>query len=457
MLHRSDNLPTRLVNPLGAGYDGPERLVPNDPRPYTVIAKIPGFKIGTVKYPDQELVAIKCIANDRLRLFNHYFKYFLDKVNNVLTANSATWHVVGKITPCFDYIVISLNNIDPEEAQVFETSKGEMLTLISQYRDMYYTSREYNTIYNADLDPAFKAMFKASFDDWLIFIPSNLSFITMDDETFKAMFNYRDGSVEDLIDETSYSVTFVDPEGLPLEHCTPVDISGNDFDVRIGLPCSFSFSVEDERYGINSVSTLDGEVITPNEDGVYTIPRVTSDVVVTVDLTYGEFSLNFEAINAVLSNVPARVNPNEEYLIPFAVRSSDFVITNIEGTNCSVSANTDTNIITVSNVSGDAFISLRAHEMILLEFPTNDAYTVTPADGYEFYTELYSDFEFYVIPSPSYEITEVTVTELSSSITTVLIPDSNGKYIFRPLEPVAFSISFNYVAPVNPLVEEQNL
>jgi len=447
MMKRSPVPPVKLENPLGCGVEGLSRYKPRDKFPYTVIPKAPGFKIGKFKYPDQELLAIKAIANDKERLYRHYFGYFIQKVNNVLKDVGASWHVVGVITPSFDYVILKLKNISEEDAKAFDTNKYAMLTLMDQYRDNVYITNEYMTIERASLDPAVEGIFKCRFKHWLLFIPSALEFVSLDEDTFLSLFDYRDASMEDMDYDTKFSITFTDMEGNPLEHCTPVALTPDGFEVRAGYDCSFSFSVESEMYEVNKAYIEDEELVP--EKGIYHIHRVTKDIVVKVDVAFGEFAFDFTAMNCVLAKYPKRVNRDTEYRIPFAVIGPTYKVQEFEYDSevCTAELNTDTKNIILSGITGDVNLTIKAHDMVFIKLSEGENYTIEAAEGYSTLTEKYHDFKFKVTPAEGYTVTKVYYkpTPYKES---VLLPNE-GVYAFVPVKPEIILVE------VEPVPEEE--
>ena len=433
MLKFSPVPPVKLENPLGCGSEGLSRYKPKDRFPYTVIPKAPGFKIGRFKYPDQELLAIKAIANDKERLYRHYFGYFIKKVNNVLKDVNASWHVIGVITPSFDYVVLKLKNISEEDAKAFDASKYSMLTLMDQYRDNVYITNEYMTIERASLDPAVEGIFKCKFKHWLLFIPSALEFVSLDEDTFFSLFDYRDATMDDMDYDTKFNITFTDMEGNPLEHCTPVALTPDGFEVRCGYDCNFSFSVESEMYEVNK-AYIDNEELIP-EKGIYSIHRITKDIIVKVDVSFGEFAFDFTALNCVLGTYPKRVNRDTEYKIPYAVLGFTYEVQKLEFDSnvCTAVLNNETKNIILSNITSDVNITIKAHDMLDVRLTEGNHYIIFPAEGFSTHTERFHSFSFVVYPDDDYVISKVYYKP-SLNKQSVLLP-LDGVYTFIPTKP----------------------
>jgi len=455
-MKRSPILPVKLENPLGCGVEGLSRYKPKDRFPYTVIPKAPGFKIGKFKYPDQELLAIKAIANDKERLYRHYFGYFIQKVNNVLKDVDAPWHVVGVITPSFDYVVLKLKNISTEDAAAFNASKYSMLTLMDQYRDNVYITNEYMTIERASLDPAVEDIFKCRFKHWLLFIPSALKFVSLDEDTFDSLFDYRDATMDDMNYDTKFSITFTDMEGNPLEHCTPIALTPDEFNVRMGYDCSFTFSVESEQYEVNKIF-IENEELVP-ENNVYHIHKVTKDIIVKVCLSFGEFALDFTAINCVLARYPKRVNRDTEYKIPFAAIGSSYDVKELIVKNpevCECELNKDTGNIILKNITGDVEFTIKAHDMVDITLTEGNHYIIAAAEGFNTHTERYHEFKFVVNPDEGYIASKVYYKPTPCK-ECVLVPKEDPDtfiptYTFIPMKSEVIIVE---VKPINNETEE---
>lgn len=458
--------PVKLEDPIGAGYEGKSRYKVKDNYPYTVIPRVPGFQIGKFKFPDQELIAIRCIANDKVRLYRNYFKYFLEKVNNILAERKADWHVVGRISPSFDYTVVSLKNIDADDAQVFESAKDTMLILMDQYRNHVYRTEEYTDVERATLDPAVKSLFKCKYNRWILFIPSTLEFVSLSDKSFRSLFDIRDAEMDDIYSELKYEVKFTDMQGNSLENCVPVDLSGSNFNIRVGLECCFSIStnidpalaigtddpstievlvnqydeslhagINDGHYEVNAVYDEEGNKIIPNDSGVYSIGRVTKDRVIKVDLAYGEFSLEYKAINCVLANIPKLINRNTEYDLAFAVLGKNYEVTDFETENCVAAIDAKNKVLTLSEVTGDAKLLVKAHEMIDMNLPEGEHFTAEVSEGYKIHTKMFHPFKFKVNAEEGYRIKEVSfimLPPMPEMPTEITVPIHHDKCISTP-------------------------
>ena len=407
-------------------------LLAKDIFPYTVIPKIPGFKIGEVKFPDQEIIAIKCIANDRLRLYNRYLSYFLQKINNVLVSDGEEYRAFGWIEPDFSYVIVFKKLIEENDQTVFDSAKDSMLILMNQYKNNVFQSQDFENISQASLDPAIKSIFKAEFGEWLIFVPSVKQLMKLDDTTFLSLFDMHDAEISDITTMLSYTISFVNSDGTAISHCTPVDLSGKEFSVNTGLDCIFSISC-DEGYDIENLTpNVEGAIITEN-NGVYTLHRVASNIIITAALSFGAYSFGFRAVNCVLSGYPKRINPDTSYTIAVGVLGQGYEFSSIEATGCSAVFSEDKRSIVLSNATENSFILVEAFEYANISLPSEENFTISAVSGYSLHSKLFEEFKFTVVPLTGFVVSHVFIREIVSSpseFTREILPDSSGIYMF---------------------------
>ena len=432
--------PTELFDPLGFSYEGPRRCFPRDIFPYTLIPAAPGFKVARVKFADQDLVALKCIANDRVRLSNYYLKYFLEKANNVLNANGAGYHVTGFISPSFDFIITEVKNIVSSDATVFNSAKDTMLLLLSQYRADVATSDDYVNVESASLDPAVLNSYRAHYGEWLLFVPSTMEFIVLSNIAFAAMLTNRDGVVSDLLTELSYSISFTNEAGAALANCVPVDLSGRAFSIRSGLDCSFRLNPS-TNYEVKAVR-IDAETLVA-EDGVYTIARVNSNKTVEVELAYGEFSLDISCTNCVVTGSPRRINTGDALSLNMAVLNSHYDVLSVNASGCEASVNESFTILSISNITGDSSVSVSAHEMADIILPSGSHFSAAAETGFTLHTKVFNDFKFKVTPTEGYSVSAVYAAPTGDAAPSLhrvaLLADAYGVYTFTVFGPTTLT------------------
>ena len=101
-----------------------------------------------------DMIAIKCIANDRKKINKFYLPQFVNAVNKILENSGSVLRIIAECSMGFDYRCKLIRIVDKEDKQKFRVNQNGMLELLEEYQNDSFTARAYSPIAEASLEPS---------------------------------------------------------------------------------------------------------------------------------------------------------------------------------------------------------------------------------------------------------------------------------------------------------------
>ena len=222
--------------------------------------------------------------------------------------------------------------------------------------------------------------------------------------------NRDDGSTSE-VSKTYYAITL--PSG---EHYTIAAVSGYDAS-RVEENKEFKFTVKaEEGYEISSVklANQDGDLI-PDDDGIYTIANVSSNLSITVEVAKKVFKVTFSGAHFTAEPFTGYAADNIDYGgdFKFTIKLDEhYNLASVKANNIALTA--AEGVYTIENIVSDIVVNVSTSIETFAITATGEHASISALTGLDASKVEYgSDFRFTVATDEHYHIEEVKVNEVA--------------------------------------------